>query len=199
MTAADRRRDVIVAGHRGDVAAAEVAVTDPDPAVRVAALGALARSDALGADVLAAAVADPSPAVRARAAELGAARPDVDLSALLDDPDDDVVEVAAWAFGERVDVDETVLHRLIGLAGGADAALVREAAVAALGAIGDERALAAILVACADKPAVRRRAVLALAPFEGAEVDAALQAALEDRDWQVRQAAQDLLDAAAED
>jgi HEAT repeat protein len=65
--------------------------------------------------------------------------------------------------------------------------------VAALGAIGDPAGLRAILVGCADKPAVRRRAVLALAPFEGPEVDAALQRALTDRDWQVRQAAEDLL------
>jgi hypothetical protein len=34
---------------------------------------------------------------------------------------------------------------------------------------------------------------LALAPFEGDEVDAALQRALEDKDWQVRQNAEDLL------
>src|SRR5205085_2795533 len=70
--------------------------------------------------------------------------------------------------------------------------LCREAAVAALGAIGDERGLPAILQATTDKPAVRRRAVLALAPFEGPDVDAALQRALTDRDWQVRQAAEGL-------
>jgi len=40
---------------------------------------------------------------------------------------------------------------------------------------------------------MRRRAVLALAPFRGAAVDAALTDALGDRDWQVRQAAEDLL------
>ena len=72
-------------------------------------------------------------------------------------------------------------------------ALVREAAVAALGAIGDESGLAAILSACQDKPAIRRRAVLALAPFDSPEVEMALKVALEDRDWQVRQAAEDLL------
>jgi HEAT repeat protein len=66
--------------------------------------------------------------------------------------------------------------------------------VAALGAIGSPKALPAILAALRDKPTVRRRAVLALAPFEGAEVDAALQAALSDPDWQVRQAAEDLLE-----
>ena len=43
--------------------------------------------------------------------------------------------------------------------------LVREAAVAALGAIGDDRGLDAILAATTDRPAIRRRAVLALAPF----------------------------------
>jgi HEAT repeat protein len=64
--------------------------------------------------------------------------------------------------------------------------------VAALGAIGDARGLPAILDACTDKPAVRRRAVLALASFEGAAVDAAIDTALTDRDWQVRQAAEDL-------
>lgn len=57
----------------------------------------------------------------------------------------------------------------------------------------DERGLPAILAACNDKPAVRRRAVLALAPFDGEEVDAALEKALEDRDWQVRQNAEILL------
>jgi HEAT repeat protein len=64
--------------------------------------------------------------------------------------------------------------------------------VAALGAIGDQRGLPAILAATEDKPAVRRRAVLALAPFEGAAVEEALRRAVGDRDWQVRQAAEDL-------
>ena len=84
-----------------------------------------------------------------------------------------------------------------GHAHGGDA-LVREAAVAALGAIGDERGLDAILAATTDRPAIRRRAVLALAPFvdpaapRAAEVAAALQRAAADRDWQVRQAAEDV-------
>ena len=65
--------------------------------------------------------------------------------------------------------------------------------MAALGAIGAERSLPAILAATTDKATVRRRAVLALAPYDGDDVDAALQQAREDRDWQVRQAAEDLL------
>ena len=70
---------------------------------------------------------------------------------------------------------------------------MREAAVAALGAIGDPSTLPVILAACDDKPAIRRRAVLALAAFDGDEVEARLRAALEDKDWQTRQAAEDLL------
>ena len=68
--------------------------------------------------------------------------------------------------------------------------------MAALGAIGDERGVEAIVAATSDKPAVRRRAVLALAPFDGPTVDAAIERALTDRDWQVRQAAEDLRRAA---
>ena len=104
-----------------------------------------------------------------------------------------VVEAAAWACGEQEAVGDDVLQALIDLGVNSADALVREACCAALGAIGDPRGLPTILHGCTDKPAVRRRAVLALAPFDGEAVDAALQAALVDRDWQVRQAAEDVL------
>jgi len=120
----------------------------------------------------------------------------VSLRALLDDSDLTVVEAAAWACGEQEEVDDDVLLVLIDLGAASSDALVREACAAALGAIGDPRGLPTILRGCTDKPAVRRRAVLALAPFDGDAVDAALQAALVDRDWQVRQAAEDVLRAA---
>ncbi|MCS5671377.1 MAG: hypothetical protein NZ584_01320, partial [Acidimicrobiales bacterium] len=64
---------------------------------------------------------------------------------------------------------------------------------AALGALGHERGRAAVLGGLEDRPAIRRRAVLALAAFEGDDVEAALKRALGDRDWQVQQAAEDLL------
>jgi HEAT repeat protein len=76
---------------------------------------------------------------------------------------------------------------------GHEDALVRESAVAALGAIGDPSGLPAILAGTTDKPAVRRRAVLALAPFSGPDVSEALARASADRDWQVREAAELLL------
>ena len=103
-----------------------------------------------------------------------------------------VVEMAAWSCGEHEAVDDLTLLRLIELATGHEEPLVREAAVAALGAIGDVRGLPAILHGTTDKPAIRRRAVIALTPFDGPDVDAALERALSDRDWQVRQAAEEL-------
>ncbi|MFP5328260.1 MAG: HEAT repeat domain-containing protein [Acidimicrobiia bacterium] len=189
----DRRRDVAAAGHRGDEGLARDALDDRDPVVRATALAALERMGAATDGDVAALLADAEPGVRRRAAEVARLHPEVALVPLLSDADPTVVEATAWALGEREEkVDETVAA-LAAVATTHDDPLCREAAVAALGAIGDERGLAAILAATSDKPAIRRRAVIALAPFEGPEVDAALQRALKDRDWQVRQAAEDLL------
>lgn len=196
-----RRRAAALAGHLGDVAGARALVTDPDPGVRATALGALERLGALADHELATALSDPDPSVRRRALEVGARLPGdraPSLLAALDDPDPTVVEVAAWAAGEREPPEPGAVARLGALTTDHPDALVREAAVAALGAIGDDHGLAAILRATSDKATVRRRAVLALAPFEGTEVDEALAAAREDRDWQVRQAAEDLAPGADE-
>lgn len=192
-----RRRAVVVAGHRGDPSVARDHLDDPDPGVRASALAALARTGELTAAELASGLADPDPTVRRRSAELAGAGAVpanlVDLMPLLDDPDDRVVEVAAWATGELSPPPLPAIDRLCRLVTDHADALVREAAVAALGAIGDDRALPTILAATSDKATVRRRAVIALAPFDGPEVDAALERARSDRDWQVRQAAEDLL------
>jgi HEAT repeat protein len=197
-------RDLAIAGHEGDEATARQGVAGPDPVARQIALGALERMGALTDGDVDVALGDIDPAVRRRAAMLAAKRPATDLMPALYDTDATVVEAAAWAAGEQVQireisgetVGEPVLERLIALAGTAPDPQVREAAVASLGSIGDPRGLPAILAACKDKPAVKRRAVLALAPFEGPEVDAALAEALADRDWQVRQAVEDLLPSA---
>jgi len=198
MSARERRRAVIVAGHAGDAIIAIDHLDDPDPTVRTAALGALDRLDELTDDHVAAGLADTVPSVRRRAAELAGRRVGISLLPLLDDDDPTVIEVAAWACGEQERVDDRVLDRLIELTTGSDEPLVREACAAALGAIGDRRGVPAILAACVDKPNVRRRAVLALAPFDGPDVEAAIEHALTDRDWQVRQAAEDLRRAAGE-
>lgn len=193
-----RRREAAIAGHRGDAEGARRHLADEDPTVRAAALGALHRADGLQPADLEVALADPDAGVRRRALELVAAltgggpASGVRIVGLLDDPDETVVETAAWASGEREPAEPGAVERLVALAGEAPDALVREAAVAALGAIGDPAGLPAILAGTEDKATVRRRAVIALAPFDGPEVDAALERALGDRDWQVRQSAEDL-------
>ena len=196
MDYAKRRRQAAIAGHRGDGAVARELLTDDNPAVRATALGALARAGMVGAADVERALVDPDPTVRRRACEEAVGVVEVALVPSLADTDSSVVEAAAWALGERGATGATsdVVDALTPVARQHGDPLVREAAVAALGAIGDRRGLAAVLAAASsDRPAVRRRAVVALAAFDGPEVDAALRAALEDRDWQVRQAAEDLL------
>jgi HEAT repeat protein len=187
------RREVATAGHTGDVDVALAGLTTDDHEVRATALGALERLGRLDDGQVTAALTDPELGVRRRAAEVAATHPDVDLVGALHDDDDRVVEVAAWSCGEHESPRDAIIERLLELAAESTEPLVRESAVAALGAIGDERAVETIIAACSDKPAVRRRAVLALSPFLGEpDVEAAVDRALEDRDWQVRQAAEDL-------
>jgi HEAT repeat protein len=184
--------EAAIAGHRGDETRARILVAETDPKVRAAAYGALARMGRLTDADVRAALVDDAPVVRQRALALAIDRPGVPIAPLLDDETVEVVEQAAWACGERVPPEPGVVERLSRLATGHRDALVREAAVAALGAIGDPAGLPAVLAATGDKPAIRRRAVLALAPFDGPEVRATLERALGDHDWQVRQAAEDL-------
>ncbi|HUY64283.1 MAG TPA: HEAT repeat domain-containing protein [Acidimicrobiales bacterium] len=198
----------MLAGHAGDADGAAQLLEDPDPSVRAAAIGALARVGELGRAALEIGVADPEPSVRRRTCEeLGRAlgRPSVPAGVpdtgqcvalvlpLLDDHEPAVVESAAWALGEAGARDDAVVERLTLLARSHNAPLCREAAVAALGALGDRRGLGAVLAALDDKPAVRRRAAVALAAFDDPLADAGLRRCLEDKDWQVRQAAEDLL------
>jgi HEAT repeat protein len=156
-------------------------------------MGALRPEDLVGG------LRDPASRVRRRACDLAGRLRLATLAGELIDAvshgTPEVTEAACYALGE--------------LAGAAEAApavaalavtsrdhrepLCREAAVAALGALGIPEGLPAVLAALADKPAIRRRAVVALAAFEGDDVDAALVRAAQDPDWQVRQAAEDLL------
>ncbi len=261
-----RRLDAVMAGHRGDGAAAEQLLADEDPSVRAAALGALARCGALTAAHVSMALEDPAAQVRCRAAEL--APPDMPLVHLLADENASVVEAAATALGER-DWDATPVSELCRVATGHDDDLCRESAIAALGAIaagldidddpqdgdpyngdpydGDAShgatgahipaeeqretvalrrnaavpenappdedashasddgwkqrvaarcaALEVLLAAMDDRPQIRRRALLGLHQFADESAEAAVRAALDDNDRQVRAVAGELLGA----
>ncbi len=186
---------MIIAGHRNDLVTLEAASVHDDPRLRAAALGGLLRADRLSTERLGAAFDDPSPIVARRALELTArhlAGPDLAgaVSRFLGG-DAELAELAAFVLGELEVGDPSIVEALEAQALHHDDALARESAVAALGALHSGKST--ILAALADKATVRRRAVIALAPFDGPDVEAALTAALDDRDWQVRQAAEDLL------
>ncbi|MDP9074547.1 MAG: hypothetical protein M3N98_10305, partial [Actinomycetota bacterium] len=185
---------VAVAGHQGDEPAARHGLGDNSGDVRATALGALARMNHLTVADIASGLADPSPVVRRRACELSVGM-NVDITTALADDDPLVVEAACFALGEGgpdANRRDRTISALNAVATSHDDPLCREAAIAALGAAGVRHGLAAILAGLNDKPAVRRRAVIALAAFEGPDVDEALARARTDRDWQVRQAAEDL-------
>ena len=192
-----RLRSAAEAGHAGDPATARALLADEDPGVRSAALGALFRTGVATLADVESACGDESPAVRRRAAELMAAGPPElrpPIARLLDDADPSVLEAAAWAAGECEPPLPGSVARLGELAVGHDDALVREAAVAALGAIGDAQRPPRHPArhhrqgdrppAGRDRPGRRSTVPRSTPPSS---------AAMTDRDWQVRQAAEDLL------
>ena len=185
------------AGYSADRRSADELVVDADPSVRAAALGALARMGALSPSAVVNALGDPHEQVRRRACELAVDTPGVRsgaLVAMLSDSSALVVEAAAWALGERGRTEEQAsVGALSVVAREHREPLCREAAVAALGAIGHSRGLEAVVAALSDKAAVRRRAVVALAGFDGARAAEALRSCRDDRDWQVRDAASELV------
>jgi HEAT repeat protein len=184
---------VIEAGFSGNSETAERGLQHADAAVRASSLRALHRLSSLNEKQLAHGLTDSSAEVRRTAVEVAVGMQQIEIHSLLNDDDVFVAEMTAWCLGERVEPTDAEINALMNATLHHSEAVVREASAAALGSLGDERGLPAILAACSDKPAVRRRAVLALAPFEGDAVEEALRAALEDRDWQVRQNAEILL------
>lgn len=111
---------------------------------------------------------------------------------LLEDSDALVVDAAAFALGEHL--YQPSVGALVNIATNHEDPRCRESAIASLGSIGDESSLGTIIAALQDKAPIRRRAIVALSNFEGPEVDAALEAAGDDRDWQVRAAVTQLRD-----
>ena len=157
-----------MAGHTGDVDGARAGLDSDDPAVRAAALGALERLGVLddGADhgVARRHRPDRSSASRRRSPRR---HRDVDLLGALSDRDASVVEVAAWACGER----EIVERR--GPRPARSTWRPTRRPTPSCGSRASPRSARSATTAAStrssppptDKPAIRRRAVLALAPF----------------------------------
>jgi len=190
-----RHQQVVVAGHRGDHDIVTAHLDDHEPMVREAALSAMHRLGRCTTTHLEHAFNDRAPQVRSRAAELAVHVQGISPAKLLDDHNYIVVEVACFACGEMIwQRGQAPIAKLSTIATSHEDALCRESAAAALGAIGDPAGIDAVLVACRDRVTVRRRATLALAAFDDPRADQALRTALDDKDWQVRQAAEDLLE-----
>jgi HEAT repeat protein len=197
--AARRRRTVIAAGHAGRGEQARQGLTDPDPDVQAAALGALARLGLLTVPDIGQALAGGPAEVRRRATDAAlSVRGRGSRSTLyrllagsLGDPDPLVVVGAAWFLGERRVAP--AVTALVAVARTHADMRCREAAIAALGAIGDRRGLPAVIEGLEDRPSVRRRAAVALAGFDDPRTEPALRRAAADRDWQVRHAAAELI------
>ena len=188
----ERRQQLVQLAREGDLSLAKELFGDDDPRVRASSIAVLCENDVLDESLIALGLSDPHPLVRMAMARAAAQNPLISVLELLSDEDYSVVEVACWAAGEQTECSDPLVEALSVIALEHEDALCRESAVAALGALGDVRGLESILEATQDIATVRRRAVIALAPFEGQAVTDALQLALSDRDWQVRQAAEDL-------
>jgi HEAT repeat protein len=185
----------------------EAWLADPHAAVRRAALlncAARYSGERLAA-VLRRAMHDADATVRREAVEQAGRHTIEDgditdraLDMLSNDPDILCREAAAFALGEIAAGSGTGAdHIAMSVAERLQTErepLVREAIAAALGAIGEPRTLNVVIgLTQGEKPAVRRRAVVALAAFEAPAAAAAMQAALCDRDKYVREAAEWLL------
>jgi HEAT repeat protein len=163
---------------------------------RVLALRGMVRQGLVTSDEWLTAIDDDDVDVRREALNLIAHVAQIDdqvynaMLRRLHDADALVVDGAIFALGEHL--YEGAVDQLCVIAMSHDDARCRESAIAALGAIGDDRARPAILAALDDKPPVRRRAIVALSNFEGPDIDAALERAAQDRDWQVRAAVNQL-------
>lgn len=142
-------------------------------------------------DDLARALLDTDATVRAAAVEkLAVIGGDLEtVMQVAEDADERVIEAVATALGELE--DEAAMPWLTNLARDHSDKLVREAAIAALGAIGHPDALPVLLDLLGNgPPQVRRRCVVALTVFDVPGVEEALQAALDDRNPMVREAAE---------
>jgi len=168
-------------------------LTSDEPILRRMATTALTPSQASGnVESLETLTKDSDPAIRAAAAEklgtCGLAALEI-LADLEDDLDPTVREALATAYGE-VDSPDTVGWLDVAAREDSDKH-VKEAATAALGAIGANAGLETLLLLINDgPPQVRRRAIAAITVFDDDRVETAIRRAALDRNPGVREAAE---------
>jgi len=168
-------------------------LTSDDPILARMATTALTPSQASeNTEALMDLTLDNEPSVRAAAAEkLGSCGSEAlgTLGDLERDPDPTVREALATAYGE-IDSAHTVVWLSSAARGDSDRH-VKEAATAALGAIGNNAGIETLLLLINDgPPQVRRRAIAAITVFDDERVEPAIRRAALDRNPGVREAAE---------
>jgi HEAT repeat protein len=185
----DLRRQILTAYHDGaDAAQFNDWLQDADPRTRALAVRAAMHQGVLSASRALTIATDAEPMVR-RELWHGAASTwlDIDATPALCDSDPLVREAAVCAIGEQAQTRYRA--RVEQLAQHDDDARVREAAVVTLGQIADPASIPVLVtILNNDKAPVRRRVVVALSAFDDPRVEAALDEANDDRDWQTRDA-----------
>ncbi len=166
---------------------------DGDPVLRRLAVTALSQGQARAhIEAVAHLTVDGDVSVRAAATEkLGVCGPDslTTLASLEHDTEPTMREAVATAYGE-IGSTESV-GWLMDAAGNDDDRHVREASVAALGAIGDPRAIDTLLKIIRNgPPQVRRRTIAAITVFDDERIEPAIRRAALDRNPGVREAAE---------
>ena len=166
---------------------------DEDPILRrmaITALGAAAANSLF--DTLVLILNDEEAAIRAAAAEKLGVCGRRALEYLANAQSDDAPEVreaVATAYGEISDA--SAIPWLVEIGNDDKDRTVREAAVAALGAVGNDQAIEPLLEFIAKgPPQVRRRAIAAITVFDDPRIESAIQRAAFDRNPGVREAAE---------
>ena len=187
-----RMTEVVKAGFSGDFEHAAQGLSDSCGRVRAAAVAACQRLGGLDAPMLEAALGDHEPEVRMAAAKAAAKLGGGSLVArLAQEKDPLVAEAIIFALGEQR--NEVAYPILCEAATSHPDALCREAAVAAIANFERDDSIVVLEKAVKDKPAVRRRVAVALAAVDDPRATELLHKLTEDRDWQTRQIAKEIL------
>lgn len=187
-----RMSEVVKAGFSGDFKPVKKGLSDPCGRVRAAAVAACRRLGRLDVQILEAALGDPEPEVRLAGAKAAANAGGGSLLARLAlEKDLLVAEALIFALGEQR--EEAAYSALCEAATSHPDALCREAAVAAIANFERDDSIVVLEKAAKDKPAIRRRVAVALAAVEDPRARVLLHHFTEDRDWQTRQIANEIL------
>ena len=187
-----RMTAVVKAGFAGNEAQARQGFADPSARLRAAAVAALVRMGAATDDDAFAALGDTGLEVRLAGAKALLELPHAPAVTLLANESNPLVtEALIYALGERR--EEAAWDTLCRLATTHPDPLCREAAVAAIANYERDSAIEILEFAAKDKPAIRRRVAVALAGLSGPRATALLARLAEDRDWQTRQIASEIL------